>query len=92
MKRNPLWASMLAICLLTALAAGGCAKKQVVSEGEETPPSATQPAPTLKPVQPVRESPIAQPRTEPAPRRTAAVMATIKSIVAGSVESKPSTS
>lgn len=91
MKRNPLWASMLAICLLTALAAGGCAKKQVVSEGEETPPSATQPAPTLKPVQPVRESPIAQPRTEPAPRRTAAVERAPRTPVADKGLSQPTT-
>lgn len=65
MKRNPLWASVLAIGLLMALTAGGCTKKQQVSEGVETPPAVSQPAPAPRTV---RETPITPPRTAPAPR------------------------
>lgn len=86
MKRNPLWASMLAIGFLAALAAGGCAKKQVVSEGEETPPAVVAPTP-----RPVRETPIAQPRTEPAPRDTAAVAPAPRTPVADKGLSQPTT-
>ena len=88
MKRNPLWTSMLAIGLLAALAAGGCAKKQVVSEGEETPPAVVAPAPTPRTV---RETPIAQPRTEPAPRDTAAVEPAPRTPVADKGLSQPTT-
>ena len=72
MKRNPLWSSMLAIALLAALAAGGCAKKQTVAEGEEAAP---EPTPTVTKTQPrqVRETPIKKPPSQPAPKRTAAV-------------------
>lgn len=90
MKRNPLWASILAIGFLAALAAGGCAKKQVVSEGVETPPAVVAPAPAPAP-RTVRETPIAQPRTEPAPRETAAVEPAPRTPVADKGLSQPTT-
>lgn len=71
MKRNPLWSSLLAIGLLVALAAGGCAKKQVVSEGDTTPPTAVDSTTSAKP-QPV-ETPITPAPSQPAPGRSAAV-------------------
>lgn len=74
MKQNLFWTSLLVSTVLLALTFGGCAKTQVVSEGEETPPAVSQPEPVTPPKPaPVRETPIAQPRPEPAPPVTAAV-------------------
>jgi len=74
MKRNTITTATLVLALVTALAIGGCTKKQAIQEGQITPPPVAEvapPAPAPRPA--VREEPIRQAPTEPPPVQTAAV-------------------
>lgn len=73
MKRNVLTAATLVLALAAALAAGGCAKKQVRQEAEVAPAPAAEAAPVPAPRPTVREEPIARPAPTPPPPDTAAV-------------------
>jgi len=70
MRRNAITTTTLALALVTALAVGGCSKKQVRQEAEIAPqPEVAAPAPAPAPAPTVRETPI---RPEPPPTQTAA--------------------